>query len=105
MNTRLFSPICVLLYSFYSSQENEVTSSTDLVCTNKEEVPAPAASEVTAFVQSATSNEEAYSTTGTMRVSGSDEKPVDLSTKKSDSESSESTQGNVSGVLCFFVGR
>ncbi|NXX40384.1 RBP2 ligase, partial [Tricholaema leucomelas] len=76
------------------TKENEVTSSTDLVCTDKEDVPTPAASDVTVFVQSATNNEEPYSTTETMHVSGSDEKPVDLSTKKSDLECSESTQEN-----------
>ncbi|XP_054255486.1 ranBP2-like and GRIP domain-containing protein 4 isoform X3 [Indicator indicator] len=74
-------------------KENEVTSSTDLVCASK--VPTPA-SEVTVFVQSPTNNEEPDSTTETVNASSSDDKPVDLSNKKSDSESSESTQGNVS---------
>ncbi|XP_054255494.1 ranBP2-like and GRIP domain-containing protein 4 isoform X4 [Indicator indicator] len=79
-------------------KENEVTSSTDLVCASK--VPTPA-SEVTVFVQSPTNNEEPDSTTETVNASSSDDKPVDLSNKKSDSESSESTQGNVSGMFCF----
>ncbi|XP_054255478.1 ranBP2-like and GRIP domain-containing protein 4 isoform X2 [Indicator indicator] len=72
-------------------KENEVTSSTDLVCASK--VPTPA-SEVTVFVQSPTNNEEPDSTTETVNASSSDDKPVDLSNKKSDSESSESTQEN-----------
>ncbi|NXI92799.1 RBP2 ligase, partial [Psophia crepitans] len=80
------------------TKENEVTSSTDLVCTSKEEVPTPSTSKVTVFVQSATSNEKPDSTTETVHVSqslsGADDKPVDLTTKKSDSDSSESTQEN-----------
>ncbi|XP_076216390.1 E3 SUMO-protein ligase RanBP2-like [Aptenodytes patagonicus] len=80
------------------TKENEVTSSTDLVCTSKEEVPIPSTGEVTVFVQSATNNEEPDSTTETVHVpqtlSGADDKPVDLSTKKSDSDCSESTQEN-----------
>ncbi|XP_010285594.1 PREDICTED: E3 SUMO-protein ligase RanBP2 [Phaethon lepturus] len=79
-------------------KENEVTSSTDLVCTSKEEVPTPSAGEVTVFVQSTTNNEEPDSTTETVHVSqtlsGADDKPVDLSTKKSDSDCSESIQEN-----------
>ncbi|NWS55657.1 RBP2 ligase, partial [Chunga burmeisteri] len=78
-------------------KENEVTNSTDLVCTSKEEVPTPT-SEVTVFVESASNNEEPNSTTETVHVSqtssGADDKPVDLSTKKSDSDCSESTQEN-----------
>ncbi|XP_010177021.1 PREDICTED: E3 SUMO-protein ligase RanBP2, partial [Mesitornis unicolor] len=80
------------------TKENEVTSSTDLVCTSKEEVPTPSTSEVTVFVQSATNNEEPDSTTGSVHVSqtlsGADDKPVDLSAKKSDSDCSESVQEN-----------
>nr|XP_010306900.1 PREDICTED: E3 SUMO-protein ligase RanBP2 [Balearica regulorum gibbericeps] len=80
------------------TKENEVTSSTDLVCTSKEEVPTPSTSEATVFVQSATENEEPDSTTETVRVSqplsGTDDKPVDLSTKKSDLDCTESTQEN-----------
>ncbi|XP_061853236.1 ranBP2-like and GRIP domain-containing protein 4 isoform X2 [Colius striatus] len=80
------------------SQENKVTSSTDLACTGKEEVPTPSASEVTVFVQSATSNKEPNSTTETVSTSQAssraDDKPVDLSTKKCDSDCSESTQEN-----------
>ncbi|XP_064295759.1 ranBP2-like and GRIP domain-containing protein 4 isoform X1 [Phalacrocorax carbo] len=78
------------------TKENEVTSSTDLVCTSKEEVPTPSTGDV--FVQSATNSEEPDSTTETVHVSqtlsGADDKPVDLSTKKSDSDCSESTQEN-----------
>ncbi|NWH23811.1 RBP2 ligase, partial [Grus americana] len=80
------------------TKENEVTSSTDLVCTSKEEVPTPSTSEATVFVQSATENEEPDSTTETVHVSrplsGADDKPVDLSTKKSDLDCTESTQEN-----------
>ncbi|KAK4832000.1 hypothetical protein QYF61_020438 [Mycteria americana] len=87
-------------------KENEVTSSTDLVCTSKEEVPTPSTGEVTAFVQSATNNEEPDSTTETVHVSqalsGADDKPVDLSTKKSDLDCSESTQEN--RVISFGFG-
>ncbi|XP_040513553.1 E3 SUMO-protein ligase RanBP2 isoform X36 [Gallus gallus] len=91
---------------------SEVTSSTDLVSTSKEDLHASSSSESTAvFVQSAASSEEADSTE-TAHVSqnlpGGDDKPVDLSTKKeSDLECSESTQehkpisfgfGNASGL-------
>ncbi|NXW54105.1 RBP2 ligase, partial [Eurystomus gularis] len=80
------------------TKENEVTSSTDLACASKEEVPPPSASEATVFVQPATNNEEPDSTTETVHVSqtvlGADDKPVDLSTKKSDSDGSDSTQEN-----------
>ncbi|NXH21299.1 RBP2 ligase, partial [Bucco capensis] len=86
--------------------ESEVTSSTDLVCTSKEEVPAPSTSEATVVVQSATNNEEPDSTTETVHasqtLSGGDDKPVDLSTKKSDLDSSESTQEN--RVISFGFG-
>ncbi|XP_040518448.1 E3 SUMO-protein ligase RanBP2 isoform X15 [Gallus gallus] len=93
-------------------KESEVTSSTDLVSTSKEDLHASSSSESTAvFVQSAASSEEADSTE-TAHVSqnlpGGDDKPVDLSTKKeSDLECSESTQehkpisfgfGNASGL-------
>ncbi|XP_009077662.1 PREDICTED: E3 SUMO-protein ligase RanBP2, partial [Acanthisitta chloris] len=78
-------------------KENEAASSGDLTSTNKEEIPTPA-EEVTVFVQSATSSKESDSTTETLQVSQTssqaDEKPVDLSTKKSDSECAESTQEN-----------
>ncbi|XP_010130136.1 PREDICTED: E3 SUMO-protein ligase RanBP2, partial [Buceros rhinoceros silvestris] len=79
------------------TEENEVTSSADVACTSKEEEPVPSASEVAVIGQSVTSNEESDSTTETVHVSqtsGTDDKPVDLSTKKSDSDCSESTQGN-----------
>ncbi|NXJ92409.1 RBP2 ligase, partial [Corythaixoides concolor] len=79
------------------TKENEVTSSTDLVCTDKEEVLAPSTGEAV-FVQSAADNKEPDSTTETVHVSqtlsGADDKPVDLSTKKNDSDCSESTQEN-----------
>lgn len=93
-------------------KESEVTSSTDLISTSKEDLHASSSSESTAvFVQSAASSEEADSTE-TAHVSenlpGGDDKPVDLSTKKeSDLECSESTQehkpisfgfGNASGL-------
>ena len=73
------------------------------MCTSQEEVPTPSTSEVTVFVQSAANNEEPDSTTETVHVSqtlsGADDKPVDLSTKKSvDSEQSES-QGKVRGMF------
>lgn len=84
-------------------QENEVASSSDLVCTSKEEAPALSKDEVTVHVQSGTSNEESHSTTETARVSQTlsqaEDKPVDLSAKKSDSDGSESTQGKVRGML------
>ncbi|NWU06066.1 RBP2 ligase, partial [Cephalopterus ornatus] len=80
------------------TKENEVASSSDLVCTSKEEMPTPSTDEVTVFVQSATSSEEPNSTTETVQVSQTlsraDDTPVDLSTKKSDSDCSERTQEN-----------
>ncbi|NXN28332.1 RBP2 ligase, partial [Nycticryphes semicollaris] len=79
------------------TKENEVTSSTDSVFISKE-VPTPSTSEVTVFVQSATNDEEPDSTTETVHsseiLSGGDNKPVDLSTKKADLDCSESTQEN-----------
>ncbi|NXN42530.1 RBP2 ligase, partial [Rhinoptilus africanus] len=79
------------------TKDNEVTSSTDFVCTSKEEVPT-STGEVTVLVQSATSSEEPDSTTETVHVSqtlsGADDKPVDLTTKKTDLDCSESTQEN-----------
>ncbi|NXC07376.1 RBP2 ligase, partial [Orthonyx spaldingii] len=79
-------------------KESEVASSNDLVCTSKEEVPTPSKDEVTVLVQSTTSSEEPHSTTDTVQLSqtlsGAEDKPVDLSTKKSDSDGSESTQEN-----------
>ncbi|NXU14410.1 RBP2 ligase, partial [Pardalotus punctatus] len=87
-------------------KENEVVSSSDSVCTSKEEIPTPSEDEVTALVQSATSSEEPYSTTETVQVSQAssqvEDKPVDLSTKKSDSDGSESTQEN--RVISFGFG-
>lgn len=108
MNTRLLQLICLLRSFFNKSQENEVTSSADVACTSKEEESVPSApSEVAVIVQSVTSNEEPDSTTETVHVSqtssGTDDKPVDLSSKKSDSDCSESTQGKVricSGFFC-----
>ncbi|XP_051472594.1 ranBP2-like and GRIP domain-containing protein 4 isoform X2 [Apus apus] len=88
------------------TKENEVASSADLVCISKEEVLAPSAGEVTVFVQSATDNEDPDSTTDTVHVSqtssGANDKPVDLSTKKSDLDCSESTQDN--RVISFGFG-
>ncbi|NXJ77541.1 RBP2 ligase, partial [Trogon melanurus] len=85
------------------AKEDEVTSSADLVCTSKEELPS---TEATVFVQSAPSNEEPDSTIETVDVpqtlSGTDDKPVDLSTKKSDPDCSESTQENK--VISFGFG-
>ncbi|NXJ65432.1 RBP2 ligase, partial [Rostratula benghalensis] len=79
------------------TKENEITSSTDSVCISKE-VPISSTSEVTVFVQSATNDEEPDSTTEPVHssqiLSGGDNKPVDLSTKKGDLECSESTQEN-----------
>ncbi|NXD99660.1 RBP2 ligase, partial [Chaetorhynchus papuensis] len=79
-------------------KENEFASSSDLVCTSKEEIPAPSKDKVTELVQSDTSSEEPHSTTETVQVSQTlsraEDKPVDLSTKKSDSDGSESTQEN-----------
>ncbi|XP_067151302.1 ranBP2-like and GRIP domain-containing protein 4 isoform X3 [Apteryx mantelli] len=93
-------------------KENEVTSSTDLACTYKEEISTPSTSEAAVLVQSAAKHEEPDSTAETVQVSqtlsGTDDKPVDLSTKKeSDSDCTDSTQenriisfgfGNVSGL-------
>ncbi|NWX14480.1 RBP2 ligase, partial [Aegotheles bennettii] len=88
------------------TKESAVTSSDDLVCTSKEEEPTPSTGEETVFVQSATNNEEGDSTTETVHVSqtvsGAEDKPVDLSTKKSDSDCSESTQEN--RVISFGFG-
>ncbi|XP_077029479.1 E3 SUMO-protein ligase RanBP2 isoform X2 [Agelaius phoeniceus] len=79
-------------------KENEVASSSDLVSTSKEETPIPSKDEVTELAQSGTSSEESHSTTETVQVSQTlsraEDKPVDLSTKKSDSDGSESTQEN-----------
>ncbi|XP_074001366.1 ranBP2-like and GRIP domain-containing protein 4 [Numenius arquata] len=87
------------------TKDNEVTSSTDLVRTSKEVVPTPSTGEVTVFVQSAANNEEPDSTTETVHVSqilsGGDNKPVDLSTKKTDVDCSESTQENRITGFCF----
>lgn len=67
----------------------------------------PSTAEVTVLVQSATNNEEPNSTTETVHESQAlpraDDKPVDLSTKKSDSDCSESTQGKVRGMFSFFI--
>uniref|UniRef100_A0A8C5TU20 E3 SUMO-protein ligase RanBP2 n=1 Tax=Malurus cyaneus samueli TaxID=2593467 RepID=A0A8C5TU20_9PASS len=64
----------------------------------KEEIPTSSTEEVTALVQSASSSEEPHSSTETVQVSQTlsqtEDKPVDLSTKKSDSDGSESTQEN-----------
>lgn len=83
-------------------QENEVASSGDFVCISKEEIPIPSKDEVTVLVQSGTSSEESHSTTETVQVSQTlsraEDKPVDLSAKKSDSDGSESTQGKVRGI-------
>lgn len=80
-------------------QENEFASSSDLVCTSKEEIPAPSKDKATVLAQSDTSSEEPHSTTEAVQVSQTlsraEDKPVDLSTKKSDSDGSESTQGKV----------
>ncbi|NXM68363.1 RBP2 ligase, partial [Serilophus lunatus] len=88
------------------TKENEVASSSDLVCTSKEEMPTPSTDEVTVFVQSPTSSEEPDSTKETVQVSETsaraDDTPVDLSTKKSDSDCSESTQENK--VISFGFG-
>ncbi|NXK95726.1 RBP2 ligase, partial [Formicarius rufipectus] len=87
-------------------KENEVVNSSDLLCTSKEEMPTPSADEVTVSVQSATSNKEQNSTTETVQVSQTSSQaadtPVDLSTKKSDSDSSESIQEN--RVISFGFG-
>ncbi|NXG03116.1 RBP2 ligase, partial [Sakesphorus luctuosus] len=88
------------------TKENEVGSSSDLVCTSKEEMLTASTDEVTALVQSATSSEEPDSTTETVQVSQTSPRaadtPVDLSTKKSDSDCSESTQEN--RVISFGFG-
>ncbi|NXU84416.1 RBP2 ligase, partial [Xiphorhynchus elegans] len=88
------------------TNENEVASSTDLVCTSKEEMPTPSTNEVTVLVQSATSSEEPESTTETVQVSQTSSQaadtPVDLSTKKIDSDCSELTQEN--RVISFGFG-
>ncbi|XP_064502471.1 ranBP2-like and GRIP domain-containing protein 4 isoform X2 [Pseudopipra pipra] len=92
------------------TKENEVASSSDLACTSKEEMPPPSNDEVTVFVQSATSSEETDSSTETVQVlqtsSRAVDTPVDLSTKKSDSDCSESTQGKVreNRVISFGFG-
>lgn len=66
-------------------------------------MPAPSKDEVTVCAQSGSSSEESHSTTETVQVSQTssraEDKPVDLSTKKSDSGGSESTQGRVRGIL------
>uniref|UniRef100_A0A8C5TRY8 E3 SUMO-protein ligase RanBP2 n=1 Tax=Malurus cyaneus samueli TaxID=2593467 RepID=A0A8C5TRY8_9PASS len=87
------------------SEETEVASSSDLVCTSKEEIPTSSTEEVTALVQSASSSEEPHSSTETVQVSQTlsqtEDKPVDLSTKKSDSDGSEIISfgfGNTAGL-------
>ncbi|NWR28986.1 RBP2 ligase, partial [Tachuris rubrigastra] len=88
------------------TEENEVASSSDLVCTSKEEMPTPSTDEMTVFVQSPNSSEEPDFTTEKAQVlqtsSRADDTPVDLSTKKSDSDCSESTQEN--RVISFGFG-
>ncbi|XP_065597117.1 ranBP2-like and GRIP domain-containing protein 4 isoform X1 [Cyrtonyx montezumae] len=94
------------------TEESEVTGSTDIVSTSKEELHTPSSSEAAVvFVQSAASSEQPDST-GTahepQNLSGAGDKPVDLSTKKEgDPECSESTEerkpmsfgfGNASGL-------
>ncbi|XP_069733639.1 ranBP2-like and GRIP domain-containing protein 4 isoform X3 [Phaenicophaeus curvirostris] len=80
------------------TKENEATSSTSLVCASEEEAPTPSADEVTSSVQSVTRSEEPDSPSETVPVSenlsGANDKPVDLSTKKSDLDCLESTQEN-----------
>ncbi|XP_043365543.1 E3 SUMO-protein ligase RanBP2-like isoform X2 [Dermochelys coriacea] len=75
---------------------NEVTSSTDLICTSEAEVSVPLTSEAEVSVPSATKCEEPDSTTQSAHtsqtLSGTDDKPVDLSTKKeNDPNLTEST--------------
>ncbi|NXP27990.1 RBP2 ligase, partial [Scytalopus superciliaris] len=88
------------------TKENEAASSSDLVCSSKEEMPTSSTDAVTVLVQSATSSEEPDSTTETVQVSQTSSRavdaPVDLSTKKSDSDCSESTQEN--RVISFGFG-
>ncbi|XP_059577016.1 ranBP2-like and GRIP domain-containing protein 4 isoform X2 [Alligator mississippiensis] len=85
------------------SQENEVTSSSDVVFTR--EVSVPSINEEAISVQSTITSEEPVSTTECTHVSqtlsGTDDKPVDLSTKKeNDPDSTDSTvQGT--GPLSF----
>ncbi|XP_053916256.1 ranBP2-like and GRIP domain-containing protein 4 isoform X1 [Cuculus canorus] len=88
------------------TKEDEATSSTVLVCASEQEAPTPSTDEVTASVQSAPSSEEPESPTETVPVSeslsGADDTPVDLSTKKSDLDCSESTEEN--RVITFGFG-
>ncbi|NXG17876.1 RBP2 ligase, partial [Grallaria varia] len=88
------------------TKENEVASSSDLVYTSKEEMPTPSTDVVIVLVQSATSREEPDPTTDAVQVSQTSSQaadtPVDLSTKKSDSDCSESTQEN--RVISFGFG-
>ncbi|XP_034613967.1 E3 SUMO-protein ligase RanBP2-like isoform X1 [Trachemys scripta elegans] len=76
--------------------ENEVTSSTDIVCTSEAEVSLPSTSEAEVSLPSTTKCEEPDSTTESpptsQTLSGTDDKPVDLSTKKeNDPNLTEST--------------
>ncbi|KAM7182203.1 ranBP2-like and GRIP domain-containing protein 4 isoform 1-T1 [Macrochelys suwanniensis] len=76
--------------------ENEVTSSTDLVCTSEAEVSVPSTTEAEVSVPSTTKCEEPDSTTESphtsQTLSGTDDKPVDLSAKKeNDPNLTEST--------------
>ncbi|NXD23223.1 RBP2 ligase, partial [Spelaeornis formosus] len=79
-------------------RENEVASSSVLVYTSKEETPSPSKDEVPVCVQSDTVIEESHSTTEAVQISQTlpraEDKPVDLSTKKSESDGSELTQEN-----------
>ncbi|OXB53477.1 hypothetical protein ASZ78_016123, partial [Callipepla squamata] len=93
-------------------EEGEVTDSTDVVPPSKEELHTLSTSEAAVvFVQSAASSEQPDSTETAQEpqnLSGADDKPVDLSTKKEgDPECSESTEehkpmsfgfGNASGL-------
>uniref|UniRef100_A0A8C5TSZ9 E3 SUMO-protein ligase RanBP2 n=1 Tax=Malurus cyaneus samueli TaxID=2593467 RepID=A0A8C5TSZ9_9PASS len=71
----------------------------------KEEIPTSSTEEVTALVQSASSSEEPHSSTETVQVSQTlsqtEDKPVDLSTKKSDSDENRIISfgfGNTAGL-------
>lgn len=82
------------MFLLKESQENEVTSSSDVVFTR--EVSVPSINEEAISVQSTITSEEPVSTTECTHVSqtlsGTDDKPVDLSTKKeNDPDSTDST--------------
>uniref|UniRef100_A0A8C3H918 E3 SUMO-protein ligase RanBP2 n=1 Tax=Chrysemys picta bellii TaxID=8478 RepID=A0A8C3H918_CHRPI len=85
--------------------ENEVTSSTDIVCTSEAEVSLPSTSEAEVSLPSTTKCEEPDSTTESpptsQTLSGTDDKPVDLSTKKENNPNLTESTNQGSRTVAF----